>query len=195
MAAERSRKGKPREGRRTAQKSAQEKGARSTAERRVGSRKERVLHTRISENLAENIYRVAEDLRVPASNLVRNVLEDAFSVVESVTDNVGDLIESILDEAERARARIARSVERTRRAVRRPAPVREADEAVADADEGDGPPEFPEVLGWQPMLLNHEQRCSDCGAQISKGERALVGMAASGLTSTYLCLSCMNARR
>jgi hypothetical protein len=145
--------------------------------------------------LAENIYRVAEDLRVPASNLVRNVLEDAFSVVESVTDNVGDLIESILDEAARARDRIARSVERTRRAVRKPANMREPDEAVAGADAGEGPAEFPEVLGWQPMLLNHDQRCSDCGAQISKGERVVVGMAATGLTDTYLCLPCMNARR
>jgi hypothetical protein len=195
MAAERSRKGTRNEGRRAEQKSGQEECARGTTGRRGGSRKERVLHTRISENLAENIYRVAEDLRVPASNLVRNVLEDAFSVVESVTGNVGDLIESILDEAERARARIARSVERTRRAVRKPATEREADEAVADAGEGEGAPEFPEVLGWQPMLLNHEQRCSDCGVQISKGERAVVGMAATGLTNTYLCLSCMNARR
>jgi hypothetical protein len=195
MAAERSRKGKRREGSGAEQKSGQERGARGAGEKRGGSRKERVLHTRISANLAENIYRVAEDLRVPASNLVRNVLEDAFSVVETVTDNVGDLIESILDEAERARARLARSVGRTRRAVRRPATVRGADEPGADADEGERPAEFPDVLGWQPMLLNHEQRCSDCGARIPKGERALVGMSATGLTNTYLCVPCMNARR
>ena len=48
-------------------------------------RKERILHTRISEDLAEDLRRVAEDLRVPVLNLVRNVLEEAFSVVETVT--------------------------------------------------------------------------------------------------------------
>ena len=56
-------------------------------------RKQRVLHTRISQQLAEDIGRLAEDLRVPVSNLVRNVLEEVFSVVETVTDNVGELIE------------------------------------------------------------------------------------------------------
>jgi hypothetical protein len=43
--------------------------------RRSRHRKERVLHTRISEPLAEDIRRMAEDLRVPVSNLVRNGLQ------------------------------------------------------------------------------------------------------------------------
>jgi hypothetical protein len=161
----------------------------------VSTRKERVLHTRISEKLAQDIYRVAEDLRVPTSNLVRNVLEDAFSVVETVTDNVGDLIESILDEAERARERITRSVERTRRAVQKPLAAEEFEEPADDEDEGRKHPEFSDILGWQPMLLNHAQLCSDCGVLISRGERAVVGMAATGMTATYLCLVCLNARR
>jgi len=83
-------------------------------------RKERVLHTRVSENLVEDIRRIAEDLRVPASNLVRNVLEEVFDVVESVSDDVGDLFEELLDEAEGARERIVRARSRSwRRANRR----------------------------------------------------------------------------
>ena len=57
---------------------------------RSSRRKERVLHTRISEDLAEDLRKIAEDLRVPVSNVVRNVLEEAFSMVETVTENVGD---------------------------------------------------------------------------------------------------------
>jgi hypothetical protein len=72
-------------------------------------RKERVLHTRVSERLAGDIRRIAEDLRVPASNLVRNVLEEVFDVVETVSDDVGELFEEMLDEAEDARGRIARA--------------------------------------------------------------------------------------
>jgi hypothetical protein len=72
-------------------------------------RKERVLHTRVSDRLAEDIRRIAEDLRVPASNLVRNVLEEVFDVVETVSDDVGELFEEMLDEAEDARGRIARA--------------------------------------------------------------------------------------
>ena len=83
------------------------------------SRKERVLHTRVSENLVEDIRRIAEDLRVPASNLVRNVLEEVFDVVESVSDDVGDLFEELLDEAEGARERIVRARSRSRRRANR----------------------------------------------------------------------------
>ena len=72
-------------------------------------RKERVLHTRVSDRLADDIRRIAEDLRVPASNLVRNVLEEVFDVVETVSDDVGELFEELLDEAEDARGRISRA--------------------------------------------------------------------------------------
>jgi hypothetical protein len=74
-----------------------------------------VLHTRISDSLAEDIRRMADDLRVPASNLVRNVLEEVFDVVESVSDDVGGLFEEVLDEAGAARERIAHARSRSRR--------------------------------------------------------------------------------
>ncbi len=43
-------------------------------------RKEKVLHTRIPAGLEEQIKRLAERLRVPVSNLVRNMLEDAMAM-------------------------------------------------------------------------------------------------------------------
>jgi uncharacterized membrane protein YccC len=88
------------------------------------ARKARVLHTRISDSLAEDIRRIAEDLRVPTSNLVRNVLEEVFDVVESVSDDVGGLFEEVLDEAEAARQRIASA--RSRARGRRPRDVERA---------------------------------------------------------------------
>jgi len=99
------------------------------------ARKERVLHTRISDSLAEDIRRIAEDLRVPTSNLVRNVLEEVFDVVESVSDDVGGLFEEVLDEADAARSRIAqaRSRSRRRRAGRRRDEQRARDRAAWEA--------------------------------------------------------------
>jgi hypothetical protein len=145
-------------------------------------RKERVLHTRISDDLAEDIRRVAEDLRVPVSNLVRNVLEEAFSVVETVTDNVGDLIEDVVDEAERARARM-----RQRRARSEPP---ETQEAAAPTRS-----EFAEVLGWQPLILNRHQICADCEEPLERGERAYLGVFAAGPSPHFLCPDCADARR
>lgn len=77
-------------------------------DRRTNGRKERILHTRISQQLAEDIRAIADDLRVPVSNLVRNVLEEAFSAAERVTDDVGDLLDGVLGEAERASERVHR---------------------------------------------------------------------------------------
>lgn len=51
-------------------------------------RKERVIHTRIPAALEEQIKRLAEGLRVPVSNLVRNMLEDAIDVTRRVRDRV-----------------------------------------------------------------------------------------------------------
>src|SRR5437899_11679910 len=49
--------------------------------------KDRVLHTRIPESLEDAIKSKARRLRIPVSNLVRNVPEQTFQLVEDV---VGD---------------------------------------------------------------------------------------------------------
>jgi hypothetical protein len=157
-------------------------------------RKQRVLHTRISERLAEDIRDIAEELRVPVSNLVRNVLEEAFAVVESVTDNVGDLVEDMVEEAERARHRFRR---RSKHAETR------SWDAKADADPGEAETstdetpraEFPDVVGWQTLILNRAQSCADCGDPIERGEPGFAGITTSGLSGVYLCSECVEARR
>src|SRR5207237_7500962 len=49
--------------------------------------KDKVLHTRIPESLEDAIKDKARRLRIPVSNLVRNVLEQAFQLVEEVVDD------------------------------------------------------------------------------------------------------------
>lgn len=148
-------------------------------------RKERVLHTRISEELAEDIRRVADDLRVPVSNLVRNVLEETFSVVESVTDDVGDFLEEVLDEAEAARERIRRR--RRRRESRAEADPGPASESA----DGSGDP-LADVLGWQTVVLHRPRRCDGCGARQARGARVHRGVTEAGVASRTLCERCLS---
>lgn len=108
------------------------------------SRKERVLHTRISEQLSEDIRRAAEDLRVPMSNLVRNVLEEAFGAVERVSDEVGGFLEEVLGETEAARGdlrrlrrRVTRLAREQRRRFRRRPEGAERDEEPAGDERAD----------------------------------------------------------
>ncbi|MFQ5699521.1 MAG: hypothetical protein ACE5IL_14710 [Myxococcota bacterium] len=145
----------------------------------------RVLHTRISENLAEDIRRVAEDLRVPVSNLVRNVLEDVFTAVESVAENLGEMVDDVIEEVDCASSRLRR---------RSWAGSRRGQEDDADSPEPDrqspDPSAFPEVVGWQPLIVQAPRACAGCGRELARGERAFVGLRESGPSGVWLCRDC-----
>jgi len=175
------------------------------------ARKERVLHTRISEQLSEDIRKLAEDLRVPTSNLVRNVLEEVFTAVENVTDDVGGLFEEVLEEADAARDRVRRRYRGSaRRRHRREsgAPRRSwadvAEEEIRDDEDGEQrakpppecpePPEFPDVIGWQPLVLNQSGACADCDRSLRRGVRVFVGVTEKGLSRHTLCRECLQQR-
>ena len=183
--------------------------------RRRHARKERVLHTRISEQLSDDIRRLADDLRVPTSNLVRNVLEEVFTVVENVTDDVGELFEDVLEEADATRDRIRRR-RRGHARRRRHSPRQTSEKSWADVAEAEirhdeakirhdeakehepaprrEPPEFPDVIGWQPLVLNQAGNCADCERKLSRGTRAFVGLTENGLSRNKLCRDCIQLR-
>lgn len=146
--------------------------------RRGRRRKERILHTRISRQLAEEIRGMAEDLRVPVSNLVRNVLEEAFDVMEEVTDDVGELLSEVIGRAERA----TRRMERRRSA--RPGPEDEppATERTGGAEAGEPSlaEAFPDVLAWQRVVLNQPRRCARSGEELAAGSCAYLGFPVGG---------------
>ena len=197
-----------------------------------GDRKERVLHTRVSEQLSDDIRKFAEELRVPASNLVRNVLEEVFTVVDGVSDGVGDLFDDLIDEAEGVRERVrnqadpeprrsARSFGRRSRR-RRSHHERDSDveselkqdeakeqgstraPAEADSQTGEAPEQpaatpraaelFPDILGWQPLVLNRDFECGRCKRNLAAGESAFLGLGESGLTQIALCGRCAGSR-
>lgn len=200
------------------------------------ARKERVLHTRISEQLSEDIRNFANDLRVPASNLVRNVLEEVFTVVGSVSDDVGDLFEDLIEEAEGVRERVRKQAasgpyRRHRGSRRRRSRSRGDDHVDRDSGQdaevedelkrdetsertggvsanGSGTPDeappaetrpraaelFPDILGWQPLVLNRDFDCGRCKRNLAAGESAFLGLGENGLTQIALCGRCAGSR-
>jgi hypothetical protein len=166
-------------------------------------RKERVLHTRISEQLSDDIRRLAEDMRVPVSNLVRNVLEEVFTTVESVSGDVGDFFEEVLDEAEGVRERLharPRSRSRRRRGSRfDPVDVEEEMSRDEDAEQSakspaaDGTPEpdFSHVLAWQPVVLNQPTRCGACRVRLEAGANAFLATPVTGDAAEFVCPRCV----
>ena len=59
------------------------------------------------------------------------------------------------------------------------------------ATETRAPKEFPDVLGWQPLVLNRQQACADCGVELHKGDRAFLGVKTGGLSDLALCAECV----
>jgi hypothetical protein len=174
-------------------------------ERRRRQRKERVLHTRISEDLDEALQDAARRLRVPVSNLVRNVLEDVFDVVEAVTENVGGFVEDVVEEAQSlgrrwegrwrdrtADARAKRVAEDRDERSRRPAPAAPPAEPAPAAHAAHASAEFPDVAAWQPLVMNGAQSCAGCGREMRRGDAAYLAVGGTRPGPTFLCEPCLD---
>lgn len=164
-------------------------------------RKERVLHTRIPTVLEEELKNLAENLRVPVSNLVRTILQDALRAAEEVgraaEGELRDAANRLAAERERLNDMAAASGEHLRHRVARTVPDLER---VEDRDgDGDEPPSAPPddaaeastspgapaepapspldgVLGFQELRLAIESRCALCDRPLSAGEPAYLGV-------------------
>ena len=60
-----------------------------------GARKDRVLQARVPESLYAGLAAQARRLRVPVSNLVRNILEDSVRMVGTIVEGGLDIAETL----------------------------------------------------------------------------------------------------
>jgi hypothetical protein len=130
-------------------------------------RKERVLHTRVPAVLEQELKRLALSLKVPVSNVVRTILEDAVDTL----DSVGRAAEGELrDAAERLRQH--RGALLRGRAARSAEP--DHDRALRGGVSGRAP--LAGIIGYQPLLLAGAERCSLCGRSLAAGSQAYLGI-------------------
>jgi len=112
-------------------------------------KKERVLHTRVPAVLERELKRFAENLRVPVSNLVRTILEDAVTVADAATENVEARLKRAAHQLEREREKLRKRMEH-------------------DPLEG--------IVAFQEVTLARPAACARCGRELSPGERAHLGI-------------------
>lgn len=137
----------------------------ATDEEQGSDRKERVLHTRVPAVLEKELKRFADSLRVPVSNLVRTILEDALAVADRATGRV---------EAElQAAAKAASEQRQTLRTKLRPRSI------------------LDEVFAFQPVVLAQATRCSACGVELERGADAWLGMRDTPGPRVIACGSCV----
>jgi hypothetical protein len=130
-------------------------------------KKERVLHTRVPAVLERELKRFADNLRVPVSNLVRTILEDAMNVADAATENVEERLKKAAKHLEKERERLRKRVTH---------------------DPLDG------VLAFQEVTLAVPATCAKCEKAIARGARAHLGLM-DGTTSNrgrvFVCQECL----
>lgn len=130
-------------------------------------RKERVLHTRVPAVLEQELKRVANAWRVPVSNVVRALLEDALNTLDVVGAKAEGELRGVAERlaSERHRIRV-KSTEQLGEAP--PAQETSPAEGAAPADPLEG------AVGATPITLVHDAVCGLTGKSLPAGSEAFL---------------------
>ena len=142
----------------------------SKSQRRA--KKERVLHTRVPAVLEQELKRVANAWRVPVSNVVRALLEDALDTLDVVgakaEGELREVAELLASERHRFRKKSSEQLSRIPGASDRTEPPKSAhgasEQRQADPLEG--------AIGVTPIILVHAAVCGVTGAPLAAGSEA-----------------------
>ena len=136
---------------------------------RQDARKERVLHTRVPAVLEQELKRVANAWRVPVSNVVRALLEDALDTLDVVgakaEGELREVVELLASERHRFRRRSSAQLSKIPGAEATASPE-PAEESPAPADPLEG------AVGVMPMTLVHDAVCGVTGETLPAGSEA-----------------------
>jgi hypothetical protein len=131
-------------------------------------KKERVLHTRVPAVLEQELKRFADNLRIPVSNLVRTILEDALEVADAASENVEGRLKSAAKQLEKERERIKSKVKID--------PLRD-------------------VFAFQEITLAQPGQCAKCRESLNAGQRAHMGLTdtppGKGKPKIFVCDECL----
>ena len=137
-------------------------------EKEPSAKKERVLHTRVPAVLEDELKRLATTLKMPVSNLVRAVLEDAVDAVEVVGERAEGQLRGIV-------SRIHQQRETLRTAVQGTA-AREKRAVAPEAPAPKKPVDLEGVVGVQRLTLIVDAQCTSCGQALARGTEAFRGV-------------------
>lgn len=129
-------------------------------------RKERVLHTRVPAVLEQELKRVANAWRVPVSNVVRALLEDALDTLDIVGAKAEDELRGVAEKLQSERYKIRRKSIDGHASSDAPAPDK------ARAPEGGAHDPLEGAVGVTPITLVHDTRCGLTGDLLSAGTEA-----------------------
>ncbi|MBU0991543.1 MAG: hypothetical protein KJ737_03525 [Proteobacteria bacterium] len=135
-------------------------------------KKEKIIQTRITDNLYSRINKEASTLGVSVSNLVRNCLSNTFGLVEDIVTDGKDIAKT----AQRNAYNIL--------GIKKDLPVPTSPEPFE-------PPQQVIVLGWQEAILNLNAVCHACNAILPKGTKAAIAIMEGQGPRPMICQKCL----
>jgi len=172
-------------------------------------RKDRLIQTRVPQNLESTLKDEARRRRLSVSHLIRNVLEDTFNLVDNVVVEVDRVVSDSVEMAktlQRDAQRLAATArgETAHRESNPPQEQTERIEVEVVSHESEPPLEalndaaaardLSHVYAWQELTLNRPAQCARCGVSLARGERAHMGLTESReLPKAWLCQTCLEA--
>ena len=146
------------------------------------ARKDRLVQTRVPENLEETLREQARRKRVSVSQLIRNVLEDAFDLVDNVVAEAQSMGRTVSRDARRIAASAKGRATAGGAGTNPPgalAPAQRQAHALAAVD------------AWQEVVLNRDVGCASCGRKLRKGAQGFYGLQADpAAPRIWLCPAC-----
>lgn len=131
-------------------------------------KKERVLHTRVPAVLEAELKAAARSLRVPVSNLVRTILEDAVTIADRATEQVEDRLN-------RAAASVHGNREKMKERVQRKS-------------------HLSDVVAYQPVVMAVGGTCASCSGALEPGNDAALGITDQPGPKVFVCSDCIPGR-
>lgn len=123
-----------------------------------------MLHTRVPAVLEAELKAAARALRVPVSNLVRTILEDAVAIADRASSQVEQRLEGAARLVESERARLRAKIERT--------------DPLQD------------VVAFQPVTIAAPNRCAKCESPLQAGDEASLAIRDKPGPSAFICGQC-----
>jgi hypothetical protein len=178
-------------------------------------RKDRLIQTRVPQNLESTLKDEARKRRLSVSHLIRNVLEDTFNLVDNVVtevdrvvaDSVG-MAQTLKRDAQRLAATArGQTAHRTSSAEAEPGGTAQEsgsaspDPTLAEPESGEAlpghgnPPSaaaLADVYGFQELVLNRPAECASCGVAIPRGAHAFLGMTDRPGPRLWVCQDCVD---
>lgn len=143
-----------------------EGGEEPKARRKPKAKKDKVLHTRVPKVLEEELKALATSWRVPVSNVVRTLLEDAIDVMSAAEKRAQSELRSLTDRLGPA------------------APRRHAEPAPSPSAPLEG------ALGVTELTLVSDSECGVTGQTLKEGDEALLIHFADGRPPLVVAPAC-----